>query len=74
MLAIENHYSGFLVDDLQLPQATTVFMGDSYDSAIDIMRNNEFSFLPVTNEKRRVVGMISSDAKLKGGKETGQVR
>ena len=49
----------WVVEDLQLPQATTVFTTDTLSRAVEIMKENDFTTLPVVNDSRRVVGLIS---------------
>lgn len=49
----------WVVEDLQLPQATTVFTTDTLSRAVEIMKENDFSTLPVVNDSRRVVGLLS---------------
>ena len=42
-----------------MPEATTVFQSDPLCRALEIMTTHDFSQLPVVNESRRVVGLIS---------------
>lgn len=54
--------SKFVIDDLQLPGATTVFMTDTIQTALKVMQTHDFSQLPVVSENRRVVGLVSLQA------------
>jgi CBS domain-containing protein len=52
---ISPHY---VIDDLQLPNATTTFLSDPITKALETMTLNQFSSLPVVNSSRRVIGML----------------
>ncbi|KAI8897001.1 hypothetical protein BC833DRAFT_595338 [Globomyces pollinis-pini] len=56
---LSEKYRGASVDDLQLPEATCIFQTASVNDAIDLMVSRDFSQLPVTNAKRKIVGLIS---------------
>jgi predicted transcriptional regulator len=55
-------YRGASVDDLQLPEATFVFDSDTVASALLLMENRDFSILPVTNSKRKMIGLVTKDS------------
>lgn len=51
-----------MIDDLQLPEATTVFSTDPLSRPLEIMESRDFTQLPVLNERRRIVGLISKSS------------
>ncbi len=54
-------YRGAVIEDLQLPEATTVFTNETLKTAQTLMLQRNFSQCPVVNALRRVVGLISLD-------------
>ncbi|KAJ3259307.1 hypothetical protein HK103_002505 [Boothiomyces macroporosus] len=52
---------GACVEDLQLPEATSIFSNSTVKQALDTMSARDFSQLPVTNSKRRIIGLISTE-------------
>jgi CBS domain-containing protein len=48
-----------VVEDLQISEACCVFVGTTVHDAIQIMTGNEFDTVPVVNQKRRLVGIVS---------------
>ncbi|KAJ3272034.1 hypothetical protein HDV01_005986 [Terramyces sp. JEL0728] len=58
---LASKYRGACVEDLQLPEATSIFSNSTAKQALDTMKSRDFSQLPVTNAKRRIIGLISMD-------------
>lgn len=72
-LDLGSRFPTAIVDDLQLPEATTVFDTQSVRHAIEIMQMRDFSQLPVVNEKRKIVGLIKLESGLDGRKTIREV-
>ncbi|KAJ3308982.1 hypothetical protein HDV04_000587 [Boothiomyces sp. JEL0838] len=58
---LASKYRGACVEDLQLPEATSIFSNSTVKQALDTMSARDFSQLPVTNSKRRIIGLISTE-------------
>ncbi|KAJ3336426.1 cystathionine beta-synthase [Kappamyces sp. JEL0680] len=65
--SLSQYPRGAVIEDLQLPEATTIFATESVERARDVMQSRDFSQLPVVNSHRRVVGLISLDKAIELG-------
>jgi len=53
-------WGGATVADLKMSQPITVQVNDTIEKALDIMRRRGFDQLPVTNDKKRAIGMVTA--------------
>jgi cystathionine beta-synthase len=54
-------FRGASVEDLQLPEAVSIFETQTVGEAMDIMISRDFSQLPVISKKRKIIGLVSLD-------------
>jgi len=55
----KSKWHGATVADLKLPTPITVLGTDTFEKALDIMKRRGFDQLPVVNDKKRAVGLIT---------------